>query len=668
MEKKISYLARTFDDVKGELIQFSKKYYPELSDNFNDASVGAWFIDLVSAVGDDLAYHTDRMYQETNVNSANSKASVLNNARMNGVKVPGPKAAICEVEISCVLPVDTTDTSKPMFSAAPTLRRGGTVGNSSYTFELSEDVNFAEQFNSDGISNRKFTPNRDNNGTINGYTVTKNTIVRGGRSKIYKKLLTDTEVKPFMEVVLPEVNIMDVESILFKESTNFNTEPQNYEFYVDEEEFKVSKESIKTYRYFEVDSLADQFRFGTKTQSSGGTDDNRYIAPKQSEYTDWTSDGGEEIRRYFDGVWKPVSQKFITEYTDNGYLKVIFGSATDIEDTPVSGSTYGESIMSRVINNKQLGLLPKVGWTMFVLYRVGGGTETNLASGAINTLLNVDAVFSTTDTAVTQTIKSNVISSFTVTNPTTSVAGKDMPSTEELKYLVKYSIPAMKRCVTVKDYKERIMQIPPKYGCPFRCNAMEDNNKVVIPMLCVDENGLLVNAIPSPLVDNITEYLTHYKAITDFVELQSGRIFNLGFEIDVFIDKNYTTADVISTIIESVKSYMDVNAHDMGEDIFVGDLQRELGSLDGVISLIDMRVYTVYDADGTSGYGDKCKLPIKDRSTNCNSVDATFNVSSGAAAEEIDLDAIDGVLYADYDSMFEIKNPNADIQIRAKVR
>jgi hypothetical protein len=417
-----------------------------------------------------------------------------------------------------------------------------------------------------------------------------------------------------------------------------------------------------------VDSLADQFRFGTKTQSSGGTDDNRYIAPKQSEYTDWTSDGGEEIRRYFDGVWKPVSQKFITEYTDNGYLKVIFGSATDIEDTPVSGSTYGESIMSRVINNKQLGLLPKVGWTMFVLYRVGGGTETNLASGAINTLLNVDAVFSTTDTAVTQTIKSNVISSFTVTNPTTSVAGKDMPSTEELKYLVKYSIPAMKRCVTVKDYKERIMQIPPKYGCPFRCNAMEDNNKVVIPMLCVDENGLLVNAIPSPLVDNITEYLTHYKAITDFVELQSGRIFNLGFEIDVFIDKNYTTADVISTIIESVKSYMDVNAHDMGEDIFVGDLQRELGSLDGVISLIDMRVYTVYDADGTSGYGDKCKLPIKDRSTNCNSVDATFNVSSGAAAEEIDLDAIDGVLYADYDSMFEIKNPNADIQIRAKVR
>jgi hypothetical protein len=101
-----------------------------------------------------------------------------------------------------------------------------------------------------------------------------------------------------------------------------------------------------------------------------------------------------------------------------------------VEDTPISGTTYGEAVTSRIINNKQLGLLPKVGWTMFVLYRVGGGTETNLAEGSINTVVNVDVVFDTTNTAVTQTIKSNVVSSFEVYNPTTSVAGKDAPSTE----------------------------------------------------------------------------------------------------------------------------------------------------------------------------------------------------------------------------------------------
>ena len=45
MDKKINLLARSYEDYKSELIKFSKMYYPELSDNYNDASVGR----LVSA-------------------------------------------------------------------------------------------------------------------------------------------------------------------------------------------------------------------------------------------------------------------------------------------------------------------------------------------------------------------------------------------------------------------------------------------------------------------------------------------------------------------------------------------------------------------------------------------------------------------------------------------
>ena len=84
MAKKINYLSRDFASIKSDLIKFSNMYYPEVSDDFNDSSIGAWFIDLVSAVGDDLSYHTDRMYQETNIDSATLKSSVLNQARANG--------------------------------------------------------------------------------------------------------------------------------------------------------------------------------------------------------------------------------------------------------------------------------------------------------------------------------------------------------------------------------------------------------------------------------------------------------------------------------------------------------------------------------------------------------------------------------------------------------
>ena len=63
-DKKISYLSRDFSSVRKELEKFSKQYYPELSDDWNDSSVGSWLMDLAASVGDDLAYHTDRMYQE----------------------------------------------------------------------------------------------------------------------------------------------------------------------------------------------------------------------------------------------------------------------------------------------------------------------------------------------------------------------------------------------------------------------------------------------------------------------------------------------------------------------------------------------------------------------------------------------------------------------------
>ena len=153
--KKINYLARSYDDIKSELIKFSKEYYPELSDHYNDASVGSWFLDLVSAIGDNLSYHTDRMYQENNIDSANLKSSVLNAAKINGVKVPGPKASMCEIELSCVLPVDQTSISFPSWNDAPIIKMGSVVGNSSYQFELIEDVNFAEQFNITVLKTKK---------------------------------------------------------------------------------------------------------------------------------------------------------------------------------------------------------------------------------------------------------------------------------------------------------------------------------------------------------------------------------------------------------------------------------------------------------------------------------------------------------------------------------
>ena len=227
MEKSINYLARNFDDIKEELLKFSNKYYPEIFNDFNDSSIGAWFIDLVSDVGDTLSYHTDRMYQETNLDSANLRSTVLNMARTNGLKIPGRKASSCEVEFSCELPVDSGDISKPDWRYAPILQKTSIVSAGAYNFQLTENVNFAQQFNGDGYSNRKIIPSRDSNGNITGYVITKSTVVVNGNTKVYKKVIYSTDLQPFMEFVLPENNVMNIESIIFKESSDFNENQTN---------------------------------------------------------------------------------------------------------------------------------------------------------------------------------------------------------------------------------------------------------------------------------------------------------------------------------------------------------------------------------------------------------------------------------------------------------
>ena len=52
-----------------------------------------------------------------------------------------------------------------------------------------------------------------------------------------------------------------------------------------------------------------------------------------------------------------------------------------------------------------------------------------------------------------------------------------------LQYYIKYHKSAQERCVTVKDYIDRILLLPSKYGTPFRVGVAEENNKIVVAVL-----------------------------------------------------------------------------------------------------------------------------------------------------------------------------------------
>jgi hypothetical protein len=622
MDKKISYLNRTYADYKEALIEMSERYYPDLSTSFNDASIASWQIDVAADIADNLSYHIDRVYQETNIDSAQEKKSLYALARNCGVKIPGPKGAMAEVKLSVILPISNNE---PNYNYAPIIKRGSRFASASQEFELLSDVDFAEQFDENGVSNRTISPNVNTNGIITGYTVSKLAVVTAGETRVYRQVISTSDVKPFMEIVLPMENIMNIESIIEVDGTENTINPNYGTFY--------SNGCDKFTRFYEVDNLAQNWCWVDKTDDNG----------KAMVYQYAYNNSGTSLPVYSitKGEWKPIEHKFITEYTDRGYLKITFGAGEENASIGETASDFAKWQISRIMNNKNLGALPKGNSTIFILYRIGGGKSSNVGKGAINRISYLNADF--------RTKGAEIINSLTVENTTPSISGKDMPSEKELRYLIKYHNAAQQRCVTVKDYIDRILMLPPKYGTPFRVGVTEENNKIMVYLLGINHNGNLDTSIPLTLAKNIEDYLSGYRMINDYVEIKAGRIINLSFEIDVIVDKNYNKIDVIRSIIDTTTAYMDINKHIMGEEIYIGDLQKEISKIDGIINLISLKVYNKIG----DGYGAQVSQET---------------IDEGSDELLIDLDATDGILYNDGDTMMEIKKPAEDIKIRIKER
>ena len=111
MAKKISYSTRDFAGLREELVNLSKEYYPELVQNTNDASIFSVLLDLNAAIGDNLHYHIDRVWQETMLDFAQQRKSLFHIAKTYGMRIPGnrPSVSLCDLSINVPVRGDKED-------------------------------------------------------------------------------------------------------------------------------------------------------------------------------------------------------------------------------------------------------------------------------------------------------------------------------------------------------------------------------------------------------------------------------------------------------------------------------------------------------------------------------------------------------------------------------
>ena len=602
-QRRISYADRDFESLRQDLINYTQQYYPELIDNFNDASVYSVFLDLNAAIGDNLHYHMDRSIQETVLQYAQQRSSIFNIARTYGLKIPGnrPSVALCDFAITVPAFGDQEDTRY-----LGILRAGSQVVGAGQTFVNVFDIDFSSQYNSEGFPNQTKIPNFDSNGKLLNYTITKREVVVNGITKVYKKVITPADIKPFFEFFLPEKNIIGVTSVIQKDGTSFQSIPTYSEFINSPD------------RWFEVDSLAESRVFiedPTKPADRPGIKVGRYIET--------------ELR-------------FITEYTPEGFLRVQFGNATVTADDQLAQfSRTGVPLrIQDYQNNIGLGKTVKANTTLFVQYRVGGGTVSNIGVNTINQVGTVNFFVNGPSANINQ----QVVNSLRVNNVTAAIGGANQPNIEEVRNMVTFNFASQNRAVTVNDYYALIRKMPGKYGAPAKVAITEEDNKININIVSYDSTGSLTQTVSNTLKTNLANYLSNYRMINDYISINVAQVIDLEFDISVVVDAAQNQGEVITRVIDKIQTLMSPVFREMGGNVFISEIRSQVQDVAGVISVTDLKVFNKVGGQYSSS--------------------ETSQRYANSATKEILL--VDDTIFAEPSQIYQVRFPNKDIKVRIK--
>ena len=600
---KISYTTRDFQGIRTELLNYVKTYYPELIQDFNDASVFSVFLDLNAAVADNLNYQIDRSIQETVLQYAQQRSSIYNIARTYGLKLPGQRPSVALVDFSITVPAFGDKEDERYLG---TLLRGSQVTGAGVVFENIYDIDFASPYNAQGYPNRLKIPNFNSNNVLVNYTITKREMVVNGITKVFKRVIGPNDVKPFFELFLPEKNVLGITSVLLKSGTEYTNIPTTAEF------LGLSN------RWYEVDALAEDRVFiedPTKVSDQPGIKVGKYIQ---------------------------TQNRFITEYTPEGFKKMTFGGGTNTaQDQLNQFTTLGVTLdLQRYSNNISLGSTLTPNSTLFIQYRVGGGLATNLGTSVITQIGTVS--FSVNGPS--EATNSSVVNSLRCTNVTAAVGGAGVPSLEEIRNYVSFNFSAQKRAVTVQDYESLIRNMPAEFGAPAKVSITENDNKILIQILSYDTSGKLTNIVSNTLRQNIANYLSNYRMMNDYISIFTAEVIDLGVEVSIVLDSAQNSGQVISSVIDKISTYFNPQTRELGQNVYLSEIKSLIQNTNGVLTVAGLDIFNQVGGQYSSA---ETSMPYAD-------------------AETKRISTVDDTIFAQPSQVYQIRYPSKDIKVSVK--
>jgi hypothetical protein len=614
VKKDIRYLNKDFSQYRANLIEFSKNYFPNTYNDFNESSPGMMFIEMASYVGDVLSYYTDSQLKESLMPLASERGNVLALAANLGYTNKNKIPATVDLDVFQLLPAKTTDAGKvPDWDYAMTLKEGMLVGaeGAEIEFRTLSLVNFKVSSSFDPTDVSIYQVN-DVDNTPDFYLLKKK--VKAIAGTIRTETFEFGSAKRFDKILLNPIDVIEVVSITDSDNNS----------------------------WLEVPYLAQDMVF----ESIANTVQND---PELSAYTNVP---------YLIKL-KKTARRFITKFRSDKKLEIQFGpgvSDNDDEEIIPNPDNVGSSLNglttqfdhpidpSNFMYTKTYGLAPS-NTTLTVLYTTGGGIESNVPSFTLKNINNVQYQIDSQNLSIA--LLNRIKASVACTNPLPAVGGKSEESIEEIRQNAMATFASQQRAVTAQDYIIRAYSMPARFGSVAKAYIIQDqqinpdNTQEMIPnplalnlyTLGYDGNGSLT-ILNQAVKENLKTYLNTYRILTDAVNIKNAYIINIGIQFEVITLPEYNSNEVLIKCIDKLKTIFNSKLWQINQPIVLSKIYTELDRVEGVQSVPSVKIVNLYDA--TQGY--------------------SGNVYDIAAATKA------GVIYPSLDpSIFEIKNLNNDI-------
>jgi len=571
IKKEVKLIGRDFGDIRQNLIDFTKTYFPQTYNDFNESDPGMMFMEMASYVGDVLSYYTDYQLRESILEQAQEKSNVFTIAQSFGYKPKLNVPSTTTLTIYQLVPsMGSGDNVKPNWDYALTIKEGMKVGsttNDNVEFSTINKVRFGYSSSFDPTEVSVYQVDETTNEPVY-YLLKKYVKAVSGveRSKTFEF----SSPKPYDKIRLEDGDgLIDVISIIDNDGDEWT---------------KVE--------YLAQDTVFEEL-------------------PNTTDYSLAMSAYANETPALL--KLKRVPKRFVTRVTDAGTIDIQFGSGvsqnSDEEILPnpdnVGSALYGTSgnldqgiDPSNFMYAKTYGVAPS-NTTLTVYYRVGMGVEDNVPSQDLTQIK--ERVIETPSIGLIDIVYNVVRNSIAATNEISATGGKYEEDLEEVRNNAMAYFRAQNRAVTKEDYLLRAYALPSQFGSvakayaspDFQINTLLDDGSDPIPnplainfyVLGYDSNKKLQN-LNVATKQNLQNYLSYYRILTDAVNIKNAYIVNIGIDFEIIVLPNYNSNEVLLKCIDALKEHFKIENMQINRPINLTDIYVLLDGVDGVQSVV----------------------------------------------------------------------------------